>query len=111
MPNRWACASARLLFLHVRLFLIAAFLVSTLPLNRPATVEGSEGKGAWCERCWATDTGPQKESDVTGSRKGDKVEEREREQEKEREQIKKGFPRPGQREAQSDSNTGKEGHV
>lgn len=41
---------------------------STLPLNRPATVEGSVGKGAWCGRCWATDTGPQKESDATGSR-------------------------------------------
>lgn len=48
--------------------------LSTLPLNRPATVEGSEGKGAWCERCWATDTGPQKESDATGSRKEDKEE-------------------------------------
>lgn len=63
---------------------------STLPLNRPATVEGSEGKGAWCERCWATDTGPQKESDATGSRKEDK-EEKEREQEEEREQIKRLF--------------------
>lgn len=64
--------------------------LSTLPLNRPATVEGSEGKGAWCERCWATDTGPQKESDATGSRKEDK-EEKEREQEEEREQIKRLF--------------------
>lgn len=38
---------------------------STLPLNRPATVEGSVGKGAWCGRCWAMDTGPQKESDTS----------------------------------------------
>lgn len=45
-----------------------------VPLNRPATVEGSVGKGAWCGRCWATDAGPQKESDTTESRK----EERER---------------------------------
>lgn len=42
--------------------------VSLVPLNRPATVEGSVGKGAWCGRCWAMDTGPQKESDTTGSR-------------------------------------------
>lgn len=39
-----------------------------VPLNRPATVEGSVGKGAWCGRCWAVDIGPQKESDTTGRR-------------------------------------------
>lgn len=53
-------------------FCMTAF--STLPLNRPAMVEGSVGKGAWCGRCWAMDTGPQKESDATGSRKTKKRE-------------------------------------
>lgn len=70
-------------------------LLSTLPLNRPATVEGSEGKGAWCERCWATlDTGPQKESDVTGSREGDRGEKRGREGRRKRANKKKRLPRP-----------------
>ena len=65
---------------------------STLPLNRPATVEGSEGKGAWCGRCWAMDTGPQKESDTP--------QEAERQRKRGREKAKgKGVWGPGQRDS------------
>lgn len=56
---------------------------STLPLNRPATEEGSVGKGAWCGRCWAMDTGPQKESDTP--------QEARRTQRKERQEERKYF--------------------
>lgn len=81
--NMKSAKAARLLFTVP--CVTAASRVGTLPLNRPATAEGSEGKGAWCERCWATDTGPQKESDVTGSRKGDKGGGKKRENEKKKE--------------------------
>lgn len=62
-----------------------------VPLNRPATVEGSVGKGAWCGRCWATDTGPQKESDTTESR----------EEEREKRAFQGHSPEPVERLSQS----------
>lgn len=66
---------------------------STLPLNRPATVEGSVGKGAWCGRCWAMDTGPQKESDTPQEAGSARQKETARGRPKE-----KGISRPDQKE-------------